>query len=137
MSPAILVRAPSRWAYLIGGVFALVLPSAVCAHAIVVDSVPVHDAWLETSPPRILLRFNTKIEHALCRVRLEGPDGDIETPLDPPAAPERLQARVPPLVPGAYLIRYRTFSPDGHVTEGVLRFHVGNNYKRDLGPARP
>ena len=113
------------------------LPAAVCAHAIVVESVPVHDARLETSPPRILLRFNTKIEHGLCRIELEGPDGDIETPLDPPEAPERLQARVPPLVPGTYVLRYRTFSPDGHVTEGVLRFHVGNNYKRDLGLARP
>jgi methionine-rich copper-binding protein CopC len=113
------------------------LAPAVCAHAIVVESVPVHDARLETSPPRILLRFNTKIEHGLCRVGLEGPEGDIETPLDPPEATERLQARVPPLAPGTYVLRYRTFSPDGHVTEGVLRFHVGNHYKRDLGLARP
>jgi methionine-rich copper-binding protein CopC len=135
MNPTALVRARPRWTYLIGGFFALILPPAVFAHAIVVESVPVHDARLETSPPRILLRFNTKIEHGLCRVRLEGPDGDIEMPLDPPEAPERLEARVPPLVPGTYLVRYRTFSPDGHVTEGVLRFHVGNHYK--LGPARP
>lgn len=113
------------------------VPPAVRAHAIVVESVPVHDAWLETSPPRILLRFNTKIEHGLCRVRLEGPDGPIETPLDPPEAPERLQARVPPLDRGTYLVRYRTFSTDGHVTEGVLRFHVGSNDKKDLGPAHP
>ncbi|MGH8576631.1 MAG: copper resistance CopC family protein [Gammaproteobacteria bacterium] len=125
MSPTALVRARLLWAYLIGGFFALMLPPVVCAHAIVVESEPVHDARLETSPPRILLRFNTKIEHGLCRVRLEGPDGDIETPLDPPEAPERLEARVPPLVPGTYLLRYRTFSPDGHVTEGILRFHVG------------
>ncbi|MCA1851170.1 MAG: copper resistance protein CopC [Beggiatoa sp.] len=137
MSPATVVRARLRWVYFIGGVFALILPPVVCAHAIVVESMPVHDARLETSPPRILLRFNTKIEHGLCRVRLEGPDGDIEMPLDPPEAPERLEARMPPLVPGTYLLRYRTFSPDGHVTEGVLRFHVGNHYKRDLGPARP
>ncbi|MGH8471356.1 MAG: copper resistance CopC family protein, partial [Gammaproteobacteria bacterium] len=114
-----------RWVYPIVVVFALILPPVVFAHAIVVESVPVHDARLETSPARILLRFNTKIEHGLCRVRLEGPDGHIEMPLDPPEAPERLEARVPPLVPGTYLLRYRTFSPDGHVTEGVLRFHVG------------
>jgi methionine-rich copper-binding protein CopC len=118
-------------ACLLGGLSVLALSPPARAHAIVVESVPTHDAALETSPARILLRFNTKIEQGLSQVRLEGPDGAIATELDPPEGPERLEARLPPLAPGTYLLRYRTFSPDGHVTEGVLRFSVGN------GPVRP
>ncbi len=131
MSPATLVHARPLLACLLFGSGGLAFPAAVFAHAIVVESVPTHDAWLPISPARILLRFNTKIEHGLCRVRLEGPNGEIETPLASPEAPDRLEASVPALDPGTYLLRYRTFSPDGHVTEGVLRFHVGRD------PAHP
>ncbi len=127
VDPIRIARAMRRSACLCAVPLGLAFPVAVPAHAIVVESIPAHDARLETPPPRILLRFNTKVEHDLCRVRLEGPNGFIQTKLDPPEAPERLEARLPTLAPGTYLLRYQTFSPDGHVTAGVLRFHVGTD----------
>ncbi|PWU24130.1 MAG: copper resistance protein CopC [Candidatus Rokuibacteriota bacterium] len=102
------------------------------AHAIVLESIPANDAVLDHSPERIMLRFNSKIEKPLTRVTLaagratprplsiarEGPTG---------GGPDRIVVPLEPLPAGRYVIRYTVLSADGHVTEGALRFSVGNS----------
>jgi len=105
-------------------------PSRVAAHAIVLESVPARDAVLDRAPARVVLRFNSKIEKRLSRVTLtagrgtavplavanEGPDSDER--------PDRLIVPLDPLPAGAYVVRYKVLSADGHITEGSLRFTV-------------
>ena len=99
----------------------------VLAHAIVLESLPTHDAVLTESPRRIILRFNSRIEAALSRVTIEAVNGKaVALPAARDAGPEanRLVVPVGPLAPGIYVVRYRVLAADGHVTEGALRFSV-------------
>lgn len=99
----------------------------VLAHAIVLESLPTHDAVLTESPGRIILRFNSRIEAALSRVTIEAVNGKaVALPAARDAGPEanRLVVPVGPLAPGIYVVRYRVLAADGHVTEGALRFSV-------------
>ena len=97
------------------------------AHAIVLEASPTHDAVLPAPPARIVLRFNSKIEHALSRVSLETAAG---RPVALPVArateldAARLVVPLSPLAPGTYIVRYRVLAADGHVTEGALRFTI-------------
>ena len=99
----------------------------VLAHAIVLESLPTHDAVLTESPGRIILRFNSRIEAALSRVTIKAVNGKaVALPAARDAGPEanRLVVPVGPLAPGIYVVRYRVLAADGHVTEGALRFSV-------------
>jgi methionine-rich copper-binding protein CopC len=102
-------------------------PEPARAHAIVLEASPAHDAVLAAPPTRIVLRFNSKIEHALSRVTIEAATGR-PVPLPVARAAEgdaaRLVVALSPLAPGTYIVRYRVLAADGHVTEGALRFTV-------------
>jgi methionine-rich copper-binding protein CopC len=115
------------------GLAAAAGPHAVQAHAIVLESSPTHDAQLAAPPDRVVLRFNSKIEHALSRATIE-PAGGRPVALaaagavvDPRPAPDRLIIPLRPLGPGTYVVRYRVLAADGHLTEGVLRFTIRAN----------
>jgi copper resistance protein C len=103
------------------------------AHAIVLESSPAHDAQLAAPPDRVVLRFNSKIEHALSRATIEPAGGRpvalaaAGAPSDPRPAPDRLVIPLRPLGPGTYVVRYRVLAADGHLTEGVLRFTIRAN----------
>jgi len=105
-------------------------PRAAAAHAIVLESVPARDAILRKSPPRVMLRFNSKIEKRLSRVTLGVAGGaPVPTPIADDGVgedrePDRLVVPLRPLPPGAYVLRYKVLSADGHITEGALRFTV-------------
>jgi methionine-rich copper-binding protein CopC len=107
------------------------------AHAIVLEASPAHESVLAAPPARIVLRFNSKIEHALSRVTIErgaGERGAGETGAGRPVAlpvaraadgdAARLVVPLSPLAPGVYIVRYRVLAADGHVTEGALRFTI-------------
>ena len=104
--------------------------SPAMAHAIVLESIPARDAVLERSPSRVMLRFNSKIEKRLSRVTLSIAGGaPVPTPIaDAGTAgeepPDRIVVPLRPLPPGAYVLRYKVLSADGHITEGALRFTV-------------
>ena len=105
-------------------------PSGVAAHAIVLESVPARDAVLDRAPERVVLRFNSTIEKRLSRVTLTAGRG-APVPLaianggpDSDGQPDRLVVPLEPLPAGAYAVRYKVLSADGHITEGLLRFTV-------------
>lgn len=97
------------------------------AHAIVLEASPAHDSVLAAPPARLVLRFNSKIEHALSRVTIETAIGRpvvlrVARATEQDAA--RLVVPLSPLAPGTYIVRYRVLAADGHVTEGALRFTI-------------
>jgi methionine-rich copper-binding protein CopC len=103
----------------------LAAPPAVPAHAIIMASTPRHREEV-AGPPRLVLRFNSRIEKHLSSTTLLGPDGravalagrEPDTPADTLAYP------LPPLGPGAYRVKWRVLATDGHLTDGVLSFTV-------------
>jgi methionine-rich copper-binding protein CopC len=113
-------------ALLLSGLLA-VSPGPARAHAIVLEASPAHEAVLAAPPSRIVLRFNSKIEHALSRVTIETATG---RPVALPVArategdAARLVVPLSPQAPGTYIVRYRVLAADGHVTEGALRFTI-------------
>jgi copper resistance protein C len=105
--------------------FAICGPSTGWAHAILIDSTVRQDARLTESPRNISLRWNSRIEHGLCRFTLESNGGQEGTSLQAePRGPDRIVVHMPPLAPGTSVLRYRVLAADGHITEGVLRFHL-------------
>ena len=101
-------------------------PRAARAHALVLEAAPRSGEVLTTPPSRIFLRFNSRIEKGLSRITVTAPDGrPIPLPVAAPdRSPDRLVVPVPPFPPGAYLLRWKVLSADGHVTEGAFRFIV-------------
>ena len=121
---------PALTAALLLGLAGALWPAGpAAAHAIVLESSPVHDAVLARSPEQVTLRFNSKLEKRFTRITLTAGD----RPLAPVALPEEGAASPPdrviiplaPLAPGLYVLRYRVLAVDGHITEGALRFTVG------------
>ena len=112
----------------LAGVLALGVRAApAAAHAIVLESSPVHDAVLAEPPTRLLLRFNSRIEAGLSRVTIESASGRpvaLPAARDALGAENRLVVPLSPLAAGVYVVRYRVLAADGHVTEGALRFTV-------------
>ena len=124
---------PAAAAWALAAVLALpaivARPVPAAAHAIVLESSPVHDATLARSPERVLLRFNSKIEKRLTRVTLAaGQSVPVPAPIATAGADaeasDRLVIPLGPLPPGVYVLRYKVLAVDGHITEGALRFRV-------------
>ncbi len=96
------------------------------AHALLVEAIPAEAATLEASPPQLVLRFNSRIEHKLSRAMLSlGEDGAPRALTgNADAAPDRFVATLPPLAPGSYVVDWQVLSVDGHRVAGKLRFRI-------------
>ncbi|MGE3771999.1 MAG: copper resistance protein CopC [Gammaproteobacteria bacterium] len=118
-----MIRRTFRCAALVCGLVALLFPSLVSAHAVVVASTPPDRAVLTRVPPQIELRFNAKLEKKLVHVKLDRADGATQTLTDVAPEPARIRATLPQDLPeGAYTLHYKVLATDGHATQGVLRF---------------
>jgi methionine-rich copper-binding protein CopC len=95
------------------------------AHAIILESAPRHEETLST-PKRIVLRFNSRLEKPLCSVHLVGPRQKTIALLrqDPDTPADTLAYVLPPLDPGAYQARWKVMAADGHVREGIVLFTI-------------
>ena len=105
----------------------LLISTQLAAHAIVTaTSLREHPIEVEKAA-HVLLTFNSSLELALSRVFLVS-KGDKYQQLrfEPGARPGQLLIEVPPLAAGDYALKYRILAADGHVTEDVIRFHVGH-----------
>ena len=109
----------------------LLLPRArdqARAHAILLESSPADGAILAEAPSYISLRYNSRLEKSLSRVTLIFEDGRrVNLPGDSPhqdASPGELRIPLPPLPPGAYILRLTVVAADGHATAGVVRFRI-------------
>ena len=102
-----------------------VMVSSANAQAIVVQSSlsdhPVQAGVVTTA----LVRFNVGIELALTKMFLVNASGEEQVlSLMAGTHPGEIEIKIPPLTPGAYALRYKTFAADGHLTENILRFSV-------------
>ena len=117
-------------------VLAVMAPAQqVFAHAALDASVPSADAVLDVGPPNIVLDFNEAIDAELADIELY----DQDAALVPLGAPQgvtddtAVQASVPTLAEGVYVVVWRVPSNDGHVVAGVFTFQVGLGSGVDVG----
>jgi hypothetical protein len=124
-----------RWfvALVIPLVSAAMAASTAGAHAKLARSVPADRSSVAEAPSRLKLWFNERIEPQYAKVSVWGAGNrqvDAGDQAIDPADPTALTVGIPNLAPGAYTVRYRVLSVDGHVVEGTLTFTVKPGLKQ-------
>ena len=107
----------------------LALPMEVQSHAVLVSSTPRDNSTVKSSPKRVVLNFDARIEKNVSRVSLsstKGPKVALKMPDGGYTGGKVNQLIVPmPLLkPGSYKLEYRVLASDGHLTPGLVRFTV-------------
>jgi len=106
---------------------AVLLATPAGAHAVLVRSTPPGRATLAEKPDRVQLWFNERLEPAFSSVSVWSSAGTQVDAGDARVDPEdakRLSVTLPPLPPGAYSVRYRVLSVDGHVVDSSFTFTI-------------
>ncbi len=73
--------------------------------------------------PQIVLRYNSRIDHARSRLTLQGTNAEMVLPLQPDSPVDALAAKAE-LTPGDYTVHWQVLAVDGHITRGDVRFTV-------------
>lgn len=97
------------------------------AHAVLVRSAPPARAALAEPPERVQLWFNERLEPAYSSVSVwnaAGAQVDARNAAVGADDAKRLAVTVPPIGAGAYVVKYRVLSVDGHVVDSSFPFTV-------------
>jgi len=111
----------------------LALAGPAAAHGILLESTPRSGETVAAGVPRVDLRFNSRIEHALSQILLTGPLGErVPLPAGPSkkAGPDRLAVPLTILPPGLYTVHWRVFTVDGHLSHGRFSFQIAQRGSR-------
>ena len=121
---------PTRRAALAAPLLAFA-PGRAAAHALVTGSTPAAGARLAQAPAEALVRFNSRLDHARSQLLLAplregagGTAGEQRLALTEPSPENELHARLPPLAPGGWRLRWQVLALDGHITRGDIPFEV-------------
>jgi copper transport protein len=115
------------------------MPVLAWAHATLVRAEPAAASLTRTSPTRIRLEFSEELEPSLGRISLVGADGKVIT-LKVAGDPRNVNALIAPLesplAPGAYRVKWRVVSADGHPVNGSYVFTVegGDSTRTNIAP---
>ena len=110
----------------------LCFPSLSFAHAYLVKSVPANRATLFTSPAKIQLWFNERLEPRYSSAAVLDPEGkrvDLDNARVSPEDLKQLAVGVKQLQSGRYTVKYRVLSVDGHVVEQSFPFMIRESQK--------
>lgn len=97
-------------------------PRVANAHAILLQSNPADGGSVPAGERNLVLRFNSRIDHQLSRLTLQGTNAQMKLPLGDSSA-DTLAAKTE-LTPGAYVVHWQVLATDGHMTRGDVRFTV-------------
>ncbi len=102
----------------------VLLAAPAWAHAILMASQPAAGGTTPPGPTHLLLRFNSRVDHARSSLVLTRPGGGTERlPIDGASAVDALSAAAT-LPPGGYNVRWQVLAVDGHITRGDVPFTV-------------
>jgi methionine-rich copper-binding protein CopC len=111
----------SRLAVLCAG---LALPLLAGAHAHLTAAEPADGSTLSAAPAQFILRFSEPALLTALGVQAQGTSRPQKiTPL-PTTASAEIHVAAPPLAPGAWELRYRVVSADGHLMAGSVHFTI-------------
>ena len=102
-------------------------PPLAFAHAYLVKSVPAGRASLFSSPGRIQLWFNERLEPKYSSALVFDPAGkrvDAENAQVSADDPKQLSVALKQLQPGRHTVKFRVLSVDGHVVEQSFPFTI-------------
>jgi methionine-rich copper-binding protein CopC len=105
----------------------LSFPALAFAHAYLVKSVPAGRATLFSSPAKIQLWFNERLEPRYSSASVFDPEGkrvDLDNAQVSPDDPKQLAISVKQLQSGRYTVKFRVLSVDGHVVEQSFLFTI-------------
>jgi hypothetical protein len=95
------------------------------AHAVLVQSSPMANATVQGPDVPITMKFNSRIDASRSTLRLSTADGQSKAlSIDPPTAPDTLNAKAAGLTAGKYAIQWQVLAVDGHITRGQIPFVV-------------
>jgi methionine-rich copper-binding protein CopC len=120
------------WLALATALAIALLPALAGAHASLVKSSPARRATVAQAPARVELTFSERLEPTYAAVSVwdgAGRQVDLKDVAVPREDTRRLTVSLPPLPAGAYTVRFRVLSVDGHVVESSFSFTVS-------GPAK-
>jgi len=103
------------------------IPSVASAHAYLVKSVPAGRATLFSSPAKVQLWFNERLEAKYSSASVYDPDGkrvDADNAQVSGDAPKQLSIALKQLQAGRYTVKFRVLSVDGHVVEQSFPFTI-------------
>ena len=104
---------------------ALALPASAAAHATLEQSTPHYGTRLHTSPAAVTLRFDQSVKALPNAISVLTAKGVSVSGTTRTSADQRtVNAPVSRLGRGAYTVRWRVVSADGHVVSGVFTFGV-------------
>lgn len=108
------------------GLVALVFPGAAFAHANLTETTPGFRERLEAAPPAVVVRFNEAVKVlAPDAIEVRAASGRLVSgPAELGEDPHFVEAPLRHLAKGAYTVRWRALSPDGHLLSGVYTFGV-------------
>lgn len=101
----------------------LLAPKLASAHAILLQSQPADQATVAPGAQTLVLRYNSRIDHQLSRLVLQGTNAQKTLTLEKESAADALAAKAD-LTPGTYVIHWQVLATDGHMTRGDVRFTV-------------
>lgn len=110
------------------GLVTFLAPGVASAHAFLVFSTPAASAVLPVAPDLLQLDFNEDVELSLSSLRLFDGDQrpvDIGTTEHTPNNKSVIQAELPRLENGTYVVVWRVTSADGHPVTGAFPFEIG------------
>jgi copper transport protein len=112
-------------AALVAAGVALALPASALAHASLKHSEPVTQSRVEVSPREVVLRFDQSVSILPNAIQVFGADGRLVSGAAHQEAANRVvSAPVTELPRGAYTVRWRAMSADGHSVAGVFTFGI-------------
>lgn len=118
-----LACAPVAAAGLLAVMIALAPPAA--AHPALTGADPAPGSIQQRQPPLLTLRFVGEVDGTRSRLALSSGSDGRRTPLPvSPSSGRLLQADLPPLRAGLYVVRYDAAGVDGHILSGDYRFVV-------------
>jgi copper resistance protein C len=117
-----------RIAALLIALAAVAWPGAASAHAFPTSEYPPAGAQLSKSPPRVSIHFDSPIEPEFSELTVTDSSGisEIEGTVSVDSTHRFLAARLKPLSPGEYAVRWSVVAEDGHRTQGTYTFTLIN-----------
>jgi len=102
-------------------------PVSGWTHAMLVKSIPARRAVLVKAPDRVQLWFSERLEPQFATISVLDAGGarvDAGDAAVGPDDPKRLSVGLRSLAPGAYTVKFRVLSVDGHVVESEFGFRL-------------
>ena len=110
---------------LVVALVALALPAAASAHATLAKTVPAFGQRLERSPALVRLTFDQGVKSLPDGIRVYDAQGRLVSGRTRPGRQNlSVSAPLARLPRGAYTVRWRIISADGHVVSGLFTFGV-------------